>query len=403
MTIKHADTIILGYLIASMVTLYPLAIVIAPLTVGLGKTSIFTFGLKIAVSIVSCFAIFKAGVIKKSVGTIFIYSFFLLYILNIIIFAMKNPVFLYSSPVMYVLNLVVNIIIPVLLIKVFEKNSDIIKATLSFILFLSPIYLLVTSYFLFYIFNSGNFEVLSDRDSDLYVSPINLAYPASFMGAVFFDKFVNERAISWRGSLFNLSLGLLALAIVVVSGTRGALVALLFATLLSFFVFNSEVRLKKIVMVVGIAIALASLVFSGSFEFQLLGRIQSLIYLLTSGDFSSEARYQIMYQAYQEWTIRPLFGGSLYLSSSGMYPHNIILDVLLSTGVVGFILFSGFILSIFIKLVHLQLSPAMRLIVIGVIVNLVMLSFSQTFIVAYNLFVFLALLSASADSKKVLD
>lgn len=400
MTIKHADTT-LAYLLSAMVVLYPMAIVVAPLTIGLDKTPLFTFGLKIAVSIVSCFAIFNAGVIKKSVGTIFIYSFFLLYILNILIFAMKNPVFLYSSPVMYFLNLVVNAIIPILLIKVFEKNPLIIKATINTILSLSPFYLLVTSYFLFYLFSSGNFAVLSNRDSDLYVSPINLAYPASFIGAVFFDKFVNERAISWRGSLFNLSLGLLALAIVVVSGTRGALVALLFTMLLSFFVFNSEVKLKKTTLFVGIIIAI--FVSPGNFEFQLLGKLQSLIYLLSSGDFSSEARYQILYQAYQEWTISPLFGGSLYLKSSGMYPHNIILDVLLSTGTVGFILFAGFILSIFSKLVHLRFSPAMRLILLGVIVNLVMLSFSQTFIVAYNLFLLFSLLSASADNERVLD
>ena len=226
-----------------------------------------------------------------------------------------------------------------------------------------------------------------------------MAYPASFIGAVFFDKFVNEKSNSFRSSFFHLPFAVIGFGIVFFTGTRGALIAMLVTTLLSTFVFSSEVRVRKYALI-GIFLFLLVFMSIDTSDVQIFGKLQSLLYLLTSGDFRSEARYQIFSQAVGEWTTNPILGGSLYLSNSGSYPHNIILDIFLSTGVVGFVLFSGFLASIANLLVRRQLTPILRFSLLGVVVNLVMLSFSQSFILSYNLFLFLALLGASAYNNR---
>lgn len=392
---------LLAYLITSMVVLYPVSIVLAPLTVGAETTKIFTFGFKIIVSIVSCIAILHDGRIKTSLELSLIYSFFVVYIFNIIIFSIKTPVFLYSSPMMYFLNLIVNAIIPILLIKVFENNPYSINLTIKSILHTSPLYLLSAAYFFIYILSNDGISVLANRDSEMYVSPINLAYPASFIAAVFFDKFLNDESLTWRSYIFCILTTFIAFTLVILSGTRGALVALVLAMLCSFFLFSSKVSRKIFIIFFIVLLFLASLSFE-LIDLQDFAKINSLIYLLSSGDFSGESRISLLYRAYQEWSVSPFLGGNLYLSESGMYPHNIVLDLLLSTGIVGFLLFSGFLLSVCIKLIRVKFTPPIRFTAIGVLINFTMLNFSQSFILAYNLFIFLALLIASINTRRIL-
>ncbi len=126
------------------------------------------------------------------------------------------------------------------------------------------------------------------------------------------------------------------LYIMYASGTRSPFVALIIGV---FFLLLSKNKRKILFAFSGLLfIGMLSLVvlqpqFSGENESSFFSRVTKSI---TTGD--SSGRGSLYQQGIQIFSGNPIFGGRI-LYEDGMYPHNIFLEVVMATGILGFVLY----------------------------------------------------------------
>jgi O-antigen ligase len=153
------------------------------------------------------------------------------------------------------------------------------------------------------------------------------------------------------------------------SGGRGGALSLIVSYISIIFVANGklkEILLCFIVIFVGYIylnledIGLALSQIGKEYQFLTLERMGFGILSDFYGDTSDPTRSQLMHLAFKTWQNAPLFGVGLggfpveagLGENNGMYPHNIILEILAEQGVVG--------LSIFLPMVGIIGSGAIR-------------------------------------------
>jgi O-antigen ligase len=164
-------------------------------------------------------------------------------------------------------------------------------------------------------------------------------------------------------------LAMFFIAAMLESGGRGGALSLIVSYISIYFVSNGkfkEILLCVIVVFVGYIyfniedIGLALSQIGNEYQFRTLERTGFYILSDSYGDTSDPNRSQLMHLAFKTWQNAPLFGVGLggfpvaaeLGENNGMYPHNIILEILAEQGVVG--------LSIFLPMVGIIGSGAIR-------------------------------------------
>ncbi|MFW5886689.1 MAG: O-antigen ligase family protein, partial [Bacteroidota bacterium] len=141
--------------------------------------------------------------------------------------------------------------------------------------------------------------------------------------------------------------------------SRGSIFALILPFL--FLLYKSKSIKKKIGLTLFIVVSSAVIVYlSNKFESSLILRLLNIQQDIESGS-SSAARLDIWHSSFQQFLNNPLFGNSLESEKYGMYPHNIFLEVLISTGIIGSIpflilVYNGFKGTFFIIKNHIEYS-----------------------------------------------
>ena len=145
------------------------------------------------------------------------------------------------------------------------------------------------------------------------------------------------KVISQKYFLYLSYLGvIIGLTIIYASGTRSTLVAIIVG---AFFLFYSK-GMKKIMYSFTIAIifgVIALLVYNP----QTIGNKASSFFTrvtqtIKTGDSSGrEVFYELAIQIFKQ---NPIIGGRI-LYADGMYPHNVFLEVLMATGIIGFVVY----------------------------------------------------------------
>lgn len=140
----------------------------------------------------------------------------------------------------------------------------------------------------------------------------------------------------WGQARWYLYLGGLAIGLylLVTAASRGPIVALL-ATLLFYLVASNirrALRYAPIVLgVLAVSYLLASQLESYG-EYRLLSRI---INIGSGDDMAIIGRQESFYGAFQQFLGSPLIGDALEEKTTNFYPHNILLEALMATGLVG--------------------------------------------------------------------
>lgn len=120
------------------------------------------------------------------------------------------------------------------------------------------------------------------------------------------------------------------------SGTRSPFVALVLGVLFLLWVKNKQKALfvfLTLLFIGVVALVILNPQFSGENESSFFARITKSI---ITGD--SSGRGNLYQQGIQIFREHPTFGGRI-LYKDGMYPHNVFLEVLMATGIVGFVLY----------------------------------------------------------------
>lgn len=181
----------------------------------------------------------------------------------------------------------------------------------------------------------GRISQLTYETGKEVISPLALAYSGALTILLCFYKMIYEKT---NGIIkLYLIVNIVVSSIIFFLGsTRGALIAILLGVLTFIYFGNFKSRLKfSVLFLISIPFVVFALEKTGS---ALLKRSMNTI---ESGDESG--RENLWSEAIKEFVKNPYFGGRIEVS--GIYPHNIILEVLMATGIIGFFLFFLFTIN----------------------------------------------------------
>lgn len=186
----------------------------------------------------------------------------------------------------------------------------------------------------------GRFGATTETEGDMVIlSPLAIAYTGALNVSLLIPYIVQsfERG-SGKSLVFKLYLMAnfcLSMFVFVLGSTRGALLAVLLSVVL--FVVGSKGFSKVKYMLLSLLMIPVFLIYLDYTGSSLLSRTQTTV---DSRDFG---RGELWIEAWNEFAGNPIFGGLLEVS--GQYPHNIVLEILMATGIAGFMAFFCFVLS----------------------------------------------------------
>lgn len=269
--------------------------------------------------------------LDKFLSLFLIFSFF--YYLRILIEFFNNPLIYHISVVEFFLYFTSFVFIPFLLIsQLFLNNMSfniIFKAITS-----STLLLGLLSYFFYknFLGQVGRiFVVMGVQDN--FFSPLFLSYCGALgigLGIVFL---MTNKGLA-RKTKINLIL-LIGVSFVpfLLGASRGSLLAII----LPFFFLTISIsnKNKRITIIVAMIITSSLIVYSADyFSSSVIERFLSIKNDMEMGK-SSAIRLLFWKSSVLQFLENPIFGNSLECTFAKFYPHNIYLEVLLSTGLVG--------------------------------------------------------------------
>lgn len=161
------------------------------------------------------------------------------------------------------------------------------------------------------------------------LSPLTLSYSGVLMIFLCVYKLIYEKLKSLWVRVYLYATIILSFIMFFLGASRGSLVVILLCT--PFILYHASFRNKSrllLLFIIVIPLVIYGAEVTGSAIFT---RTESTI---ETGDASG--RQQLWVMAYEEFKNHPFFGGRIEVS--GIYPHNIFLELLMATGIFGFLL-----------------------------------------------------------------
>lgn len=177
-------------------------------------------------------------------------------------------------------------------------------------------------------------RLTSTTSGEDVISPLALSYSSSLIIGCFYFYLINN-----KHRLFEKFIGYLVICLAFIpfflGSSRGSLIAV-FLPFLIYYIYgkSSFEKLKGSIFI--ILIILVMIIFNDYFESGLINRFIGTSEAIQSGD-SSAIRTQIWKSSYNQFLDNPFFGDKLRMNFSSGYPHNIFIEVLQTTGLLGFI------------------------------------------------------------------
>lgn len=309
----------------------------------------FTIPLRILI-ILSFFALYRKSHFKTNIpiSKIF-YVFSAIYILRILIEKMKYSQ-LYMTHEFFLLYFLGFVLIPFYLLSNTKFQSENYQKIFYSILFGSFL-LSVLTYF-FYGDLIGSVSRISQEigKDENYISPLALSY-CSVLGIStgFFYLIANKV----RKKIFILISSVIVVCLIpfFLGSSRGSVFALVVPFILYILFSNGFKRKIKFIFIGVLFISL--LVYSTSFfGTGVFDRITGISNAIDSGG-SSAIRLLIWEEGFNQFLQNPIMGNSLQSEFVKHHPHNILIETLITTGIVGFIPFILFLFFIFKRVIRI--------------------------------------------------
>lgn len=220
-------------------------------------------------------------------------------------------------------------------------NLGYYKSTILNALILSGFLLGIYSIYTFNsVLISGGIGRLSDitrETGDAVISPLALAYSGAITILLSVYGIMYEKVKGLKLVYYMVTI-ILSFSMFFLGATRGAFLVLVIGSMAFIYFGNLKGKLMFIVLfAIAIPLIIYGVELTGSAVFD------RITYTIEEGD--SSGRERLWTEAYQEFTEYPILGGRIEVS--GIYPHNIFLEILMATGIVGFQLFMFFLIIIF--------------------------------------------------------
>lgn len=209
-----------------------------------------------------------------------------------------------------------------------------------------------------------------------------------------------KEASSLLSILFRLLAVILGLAVLIYSGSRGPMLSLASGVLFLSLALQSvnKIKLTLVIFLTGCALYIAFPYMSIDLIDKSVVRISNA---LSGSDAATQGRFNSYQGALEVFRANPLFGGLLEEPNTNFYPHNILLESLMSTGVLGFVfLFSAMLIGVYTSFALMRERSNSSWIGLLFIIYLVQAQFSGSIYKSYELWTMLALTAVGARSLK---
>jgi O-antigen ligase len=232
-------------------------------------------------------------------------------------------------PYEYLLYSIIYVIFP--FIYYTQRRSDYDFERLFRALLISGLFFSVITIYIF--FKSSVENGKFDRYL-LGMDPLTISYVGALLVGICFSRLVFNTG--YKNTKLLLAGLLIGICPFLIGGSRGPILALIIPLIIAFLSrITFSIKKKSIKYVILLIIALASaLAIFGSIAFDRLNHI-FVDLAAKSGDVR---RLWIWETAFKQFLQSPVFGDSIQVQGVD-YPHNLIIEVLMSTGIAGFIPF----------------------------------------------------------------
>jgi O-antigen ligase len=177
-----------------------------------------------------------------------------------------------------------------------------------------------------------------------YISPLALSYCGTLSIGIGISYLMQTKISRWS-KLLVFTFILFSLVPFFLGASRGSIFALFLPFVIMFFSRGNAVANIRLLIIMLLAAA-AGVYLSELFGSSLIGRFTSMKADIAQGN-ESAIRLEMWKAALLQFADNPILGDALEVSAFRFYPHNIVLEVLMSTGIVGFIPFVALLIYAF--------------------------------------------------------
>lgn len=303
----------------------------------------------------------RSRTVRLNLATWALLLFWLMYALRLIVDLNRGIQFsVYSEFTVYGFAFG-NILLPIIAIALWAKHFDVFlfRRAVFFILIatnLGMLFALVSQsqdLNIVTMFSGGRAAIYSENnaaDSRDIINPITISYYGSLLSISCFYLLLFKKTGIWR--LAIIILFVIGVACLLLGGSRGPLVSWL-GTLLLIFGYRAWHHREKVVL--GLKTVLTGLIALLVLRFTVFRNFsvedlfiyrRFLRFLETRSGTTSKREYrELAYEsAWQDFLDSPVVGKQFVGTYDSFYPHNLILEVLMSTGLIGACLFFTFLI-----------------------------------------------------------
>jgi len=241
---------------------------------------------------------------------------------------------------------------------------------------------------------------IEENESFDIINSITISINASLLLAYFIFCYNFNIYFIKINKFLKLFLIVISLLNLILSGSRGPLFSLIIITLLIYIQGNKSIFFLLLKVSIFVFLIFILLVRKYNINLQDLNYIQR-IYSNDELTFIKDDNRKVLYNsAYTQFLRNPIFGDKYYEEITKTYPHNIFLEILMSTGIFGlffFILHLFTILFIYVK--NLKIKNEYSFLVLITIFYLLCSLFSSSIWGNLEFFIFSSLLCYSTVSK----
>lgn len=200
-------------------------------------------------------------------------------------------------------------------------------------------------------FQGNIFDVFNDRSlithGELFfpINPITISRIGASLVMASVYSFSVFHTLKWWKFLIFFLFGFVLLAL---GGSRGPIISLAAVLLLL-----SARSFYKIKLYINVILIILMVVFTSTWvDFSKLDVISRIVDLQSGENFDRLGHWN---SAVNQFLENPVFGDKIFDNYLGTYPHNILLEVLMSVGLIGVIFFGLFTIPLIIRSIHLIL------------------------------------------------
>lgn len=288
-------------------------------------------------------AFLMSGRINRHPAVLWFLVFAGLYLLRVFMELFMPDPNLYQPPLQFLLYFVSFTALPFLLLSSLHFDMQLAERIRRFLMLLAAIFTIFTVLFYgSYIGQVGRISSAVDRYG-AYISPLALSYQSALIIGIVTVHWASKRTTVLQ--TFG-AFGLITISAVpfFLGASRGSLVALGLVAL--FFVsFWPDVKRRAYFVVGAVCIVLLAVVLQEYLGKGVFNRMANIAYQIETGS-SSALRLMIWREGIDQFLSAPLFGNSLQHEGFRFHPHNMFVEVLIATGLLGIVPFSLFLLFV---------------------------------------------------------